>query len=97
MATVKINPILKPLIPDFLDNRKADISEIRTALGRQDYEAVRITGHNLRGCGTGYGFVPITEIGQVIEQAAKDQDLATIEKATGELADYLDSVEPVYE
>lgn len=97
MVTVKINPILKPLIPDFLDNRKADINDIRSALERQDYEAIRVTGHNLRGCGTGYGFVPITEIGQVIEQAAIQQDAAAIEQATAQLADYLDSVEPVYE
>jgi HPt (histidine-containing phosphotransfer) domain-containing protein len=97
MAIVKINPILKSLIPDFLDNRKADINAIHSALGQQDYEAIRITGHNLRGCGSGYGFVPITELGETIEQAAIQQDNAVIQQATSELSNYLENVEPVYD
>lgn len=97
MITVKINPILKPLIPDFLDNRKTDVNEIKAALTNGDYEAIRSTGHNLRGCGTGYGFVPISEHGAVIEQAAIDQDSATIANATDELSEYLNDIQPEYE
>ena len=97
MATVKINPILQSLIPEFLDNRKTDVVEMNKALEHSDFEAIRVTGHNLRGCGTGYGFVPITDIGTVIEQAATEQDAMAIKKAIMELSDYLDNVEPVYE
>ena len=97
MATVKINPILKPLIPDFLANRKTDIEELKAALQQNNFEAIRITGHNLRGCGRGYGFNPITDLGEVIEKAATNQDSSAITSALAELTEYLDNVDPVYE
>ena len=97
MTTVKINPILKPLIPDFLQNRKTDVADIKVALQGNDFEAIRITGHNLRGCGSGYGFHPITDIGEAIEKAATNQDSPAIATALKELSEYLESVNPVYE
>ena len=97
MAIVKIDPILKPLIPKFLDNRQQDILDLKAAISASDYEAMRIIGHNLRGSGKGYGFAPITEMGTTIEEAVQAQDMATIESTVNELASYLDSVEPVYE
>jgi len=73
------------------------MSEIKTALTSGNYEAIRTTGHNLRGCGTGYGFVPISEHGAVIEQAAIDQDSGAILNAVNELSEYLNNIQLVYE
>ena len=97
MIKVKINPVLKPLIPDFLDNCKADIRKLESALANSDYETLKTTGHNLRGCGNGYGFFPITDLGTIIEQAAAEQDAAAIENAVNELAHYLNDVQPVFQ
>ena len=94
---VTVNPILKPLIPGFLQSRKTDLSEISTALVNRDYESIRIKGHNMRGCGTGYGFQPITDLGAAIEQAATDKDDTTIKNAVNSLTEYLSLVVPVYE
>ena len=97
MTTVKIDPILKPLIPTFLENRQKDILDLKTAISAGDFEAIRIIGHNFRGSGKGYGFTLITDLGTTLEEAAQSQDMSTIESTVSELADYLDNVEPVYE
>lgn len=97
MAIVKINAILQPLIPGFLDNRKTDLQTIQSAIQDEDFETIRVTGHNLRGCGSGYGFNPITDLGGTIEKAAKEQDMAAIQQALGELTEYIETVEPVFE
>lgn len=97
MTTVKIDPILEPLIPKFLDNRQQDILDLKVAISASDFEAIKIIGHNLRGSGKGYGFAPITELGTILEEAVQAQDIATIESTVNELANYLDNVEPVYE
>ena len=97
MTTVKIDPILEPLIPKFLENRQQDILDLKAAVSTSDYEAIKIIGHNLRGSGKGYGFAPITEMGATLEEAVQAQDIATIESTINELASYLESIEPVYE
>jgi len=94
---VTVNPALKHLIPAFLESRKTDLSEITTALGDSDYEAIRIKGHNMRGCGAGYGFQPITDLGASIEQAATDKDDASIQTTVDSLTEYLANIVVVYE
>lgn len=94
---IKIDSIIAPLIPDFMKNRENDITTLNTALSDKDFETLRITGHNLKGCGAGYGFQGITDIGAKIETAAVDQDTDDIQTLIGELTHYLDNVEPQYD
>lgn len=94
---IKIDSVISALIPDFLTNRQADIENLSTALANKDYESIRITGHNLKGCGAGYGFQDITDIGANIEKSAVSQDDDDLNKQISDLKDYLESVEIVYE
>ncbi len=64
---------------------------MREALGRADFEAVTILGHNLRGSGGGFGFQTITDIGAALERVAGAADLEESRKWLGELSCYLDS------
>ncbi|MEI9891716.1 MAG: hypothetical protein WDN45_15675 [Caulobacteraceae bacterium] len=43
---------------------------MRASLDRDDYEAILVIGHNMRGSGGGFGFQSITDIGAALEQAA---------------------------
>ncbi len=94
---VKIDSVIAPLIPDFMKNRESDIGTLSSALDGGDFETLRITGHNLKGCGAGYGFQDITDIGAKIETAAVDQNADEIKSLIGELKTYLENVEPQYD
>lgn len=74
------------LIPGFLDRREKEIVDLREMLVRQDYGAIRDTGHRLRGMGAGYGFDLISEIGREMETAALASDRAVIESLVTQLA-----------
>ena len=89
---VQVDPDLKDLIPGFLRNRHDDVVTLRAALERSDWETLRRLGHRLRGSGGGYGFDPITDMGESLEAAAKRQDPAAIRKATDDLATYLERI-----
>ncbi len=92
---IKIDPDLEDLIPGFLANRGKDVTSIRALLKADDFDAIRILGHSMKGAGGGYGFDRITELGDTIETAAVAGDAATIAEANAALDDYLSRVEPV--
>lgn len=92
---IKVDPDLEDLIPGFLANRSKDVTSIRALLQADDFDAIRILGHSMKGAGGGYGFDRITELGDTIEIAAVAGDAATIAEANDALDDYLSRVEPV--
>ena len=87
---------LKDLIPNFMQRRHNDIVKMREALGAGDFEAIRVIGHSMKGTGGGYGFDGISEIGQVVEQAAKDGAVDATKVAIERLVDYLARVEVTF-
>jgi len=95
--SIVIDEDLEDLIPDYMDNRRADIESIQAALKNGDLETIRILGHSMKGSGGGYGFDSITDIGAALEQAAKDSDTEEIKKQTCTLSEYISNIEVVYE
>ena len=94
---VHIDDELEDIVPGFLENRRDDVTALLKALEQSDYETIRILGHTMKGTGGGYGFDAITDIGQSLEQAAKNKDAEDIRKLVVELSAYLGRVEVVYE
>jgi len=94
--TVRIDPDLADLIPDFLEGRRQDVAAILKSLEQNDTETIRILGHNMKGCGGGYGFDAITDLGRSLEQAAKNGDVEEFKKKAAELSVYLDSLNIIY-
>ena len=95
--TVIIDPDLKELIPGFLENRSRDVQNLKAASAKNDFEALRSTGHSLKGVGGGYGFDGITEIGAEIEAFAKAGDMEKINENIAALEDYLNNIEIRFE
>lgn len=89
---VKADPLLQPLIPDYLRNRRHDLQKIADALARQDFAALRKLGHDMAGSGGAYGLPPISELGRAIENAALAGDAAAIESVALDLRAFLDVV-----
>jgi PAS domain S-box-containing protein len=87
---------LEDLIPDYLANCTRSLADLADALARQDLAAAGGIGHGMKGCGLGYGFAAITDIGRDIEFAATENDAAAISEQILKLGEYLASVEVVY-
>ena len=84
--TMEINdPFARKLVADYLENRRADIAKLTQALLDSDFESIRVTGHNLFGSGSAYGFEAISEMGAGIESAAEARDVSGIERRIADL------------
>lgn len=93
---VRIDRDLEDIVPVFLANREKDLPLIATLLAEEDYDALRVLGHRLKGAGGGYGFPYITQLGAEIENAAKEVDGEKIEQLCRDLEEYLGKVDVVY-
>ena len=93
---IHADPDLKKLMPLFLDYCQRDVDLIRAALPQGQYEAIYVTGHNMKGVGESYGFAFVTEIGNEMELAARQEDQVKIGDLLEQLADYLKRVEVAY-
>ncbi len=97
VVRIRADLSLRSLIPRYLQNRGSDIDAITTALEENDYETVRILGHNMKGTGTGYGFGRITAIGASLEQAALRRAPEEIRLKVAELVHFLGQLRVDYE
>ena len=94
---VQVDPEIEEIVPIFLQNRHNDVESLSRALEAGDFETIRILGHSMKGSGGGYGFDGITDIGEYLEQAGKEQNSEMVRRQVECLADYLKRVEVVCE
>lgn len=94
---VTVDKDIEALIPEYVKNRHQELEVLRTALAASDFEELRQRGHRMKGVGAPYGFEQVTRIGERIEDCAKSNDGAAIEKLVAEYADYLSRINIVYE
>ncbi|RZV38070.1 MAG: Hpt domain-containing protein [Chromatiales bacterium] len=87
------DPFARKLVGQYLENRESDIQKLREALRLHDFDAIRVTGHNLFGSGSAYGLDEVSRIGARLEQAASEQGSEEICRLVAELADYLRDVD----
>ena len=90
---LKVEPVLKDLVPDFLANRRRDLERMRQAVRAGDLAAVRDVGQNIRCFSRVYGFDELTALGEEIRCAADECSTLRIVHLQGQLADYLSRVE----
>ncbi len=89
---VKVDPIVAPLVPEYLRNREKDLQRMTEALAGKDFAALRKLGHNMRGSAGAYGLPPLSEIGARIEDAAQAQDGGPIGSALADMRQFLQTV-----
>jgi CheY-like chemotaxis protein len=83
------------LLPGYLKNRRVDLHSLGAASEKNDYGAIQVVGHQMKGSGTGYGLPALSEIGRRLELAAKEETAEGVRVQVSALADYLDRVEIV--
>lgn len=95
--TAVVDKDLADLIPVFLKNRSKELDTLRDALAHSDFAQLAQLGHRMKGVGNSYGFAPISDLGEQIEDAAAKKDAAGVEGWIGAYTDYLAKVKVVYE
>jgi signal transduction histidine kinase/DNA-binding response OmpR family regulator len=65
---------LEALGPAYLDARRRDVAAASALLAGGDFDALRQMGHNMAGSGSSYGFARLTELGALLELAARAGD-----------------------
>ena len=88
---------LEDLVPTFMKNRGKELELLRSALAAGDFEQMRQLGHRMKGVGNSYGFEKVSVLGRQIEDGAKAADRDSLGARLSEYADYLASVQIVYE
>ncbi len=94
---IYVDPDLEDLIPGFLQKVYSNIKLILEYIDMAEYEKIIVIAQHIKGGGGGYGFEKITELGRIIEKAAKDIDSEQISKSVNELSEYLEKIEVRYE
>lgn len=89
---IEVDSELRPIVPEFLENRKKDCQLISSLLEAGSFSEIRTLGHRMKGAGGSYGFDDISEIGEAIEEAALAGDNKAIGNAVMRLSDYLERV-----
>lgn len=90
---LKVEPLLKDLVPGFLENRRRDLERMRQALRAGDLAAISDVGQNIRCFSRVYGFDELTALGEEIRCAADERSTLRIVHLQGQLADYLARIE----
>jgi len=81
------------LVAEYLERSRNSLPFLEAAVWQNEHEQTRILGHRMKGTGAPYGFARLTEIGDLIEQAAADQNSKALREHIAELAEYLNLVE----
>ncbi|MEC8671876.1 MAG: Hpt domain-containing protein [Candidatus Thermoplasmatota archaeon] len=75
----------------YINHTSKELVSILENLETKSFDSLKTFGHNIKGSGGMYGFNEVTEIGAVIEAAAKDEDMASIKSNLKDLDLFLKS------
>lgn len=93
-AVANLNSRIARLIPNYLENRKKELSELKTFLVAHDYPSIERVGHKLKGNAASYGFDELGLIGAQLETSAKNSDHSQTTHLIGEIETFLQKVKP---
>ena len=75
----------------YINHTSKELDKIKNQLNLASLDSIRTFGHNIKGSGGMYGFNEVTELGLLIETAAKEGDLDSIKSNLEVLEDFLQS------
>lgn len=94
--SVKVERDLEELIPIFLKTRQQDVDGLAIGLAANDFKAMRLIGHGMKGSGSSFGFHPVSAMGGLIEAAAIAEDSKAIANQLESLRDYMSRVDIIF-
>ncbi len=96
--TLKIclDPKIKKLIPNFLENKRNEAKRLIRTIDTGDMEELRKQSHTVKGTSWMYGFQELGDLCLSLEQAARDRDSNRAYQLASEIQTYLDNIEISY-
>ncbi|PWB79640.1 MAG: Hpt domain-containing protein [Candidatus Methylomirabilota bacterium] len=89
---VYVDEEIADLIPEFLENRRRDVEQIKQLVREGKYGELSRLGHTMKGTGGGYGFMEISDIGKAIEEAGARGDREAVTSLCERLETFLAAV-----
>ena len=86
------DPEIAPLVPQFIEHRKAEVAMYREALVDGELGRIQSSAHKMKGTGRGYGLDVVSRIGGELEVAAHEKDVPRMTELIDELDAYLKRV-----
>ena len=77
------------IMTKYIQRRKQDLEVCLASFERHQYEEIEKVGHQLKGNGTTFGHPELSTIGKKLEEAAKVQDLETLESTLKEFSNWV--------
>lgn len=81
------------IVQIFVEGLDGRLKDMETALRQSDWDALRVSAHQLKGAGGGYGYPLLTERAAELEIMAKAQVLEECMDAVADLKDLVSRVE----
>lgn len=75
---VKTPEDLKDLIPGFLERRKKELKLLENFLEKQKFQEIAKIAHKLKGHGSSFGFIAISEIGFDLEKSIEKKEITQV-------------------
>ena len=80
------------LLCRYLERRRTELDDLRRALATRDFQLIARIGHNLRGSGSAYELVRISQLGGRLEEAAGKPGATALPDIIADIERFLDSV-----
>ncbi|MGI5921777.1 MAG: response regulator [Syntrophomonadaceae bacterium] len=85
-TTYSSNQLIANLIPEFIELLAEMLEELNDAITARDLEKIKSISHDIKGTAGMYGFMKISEIAALIEQAARENKPKKIPGLSSQLA-----------
>jgi HPt (histidine-containing phosphotransfer) domain-containing protein len=89
----KIDKDLEEIVPAFLEGRKRDIEIIKKLVIANNFEELKSVGHKIKGTAGSYGFMDLSKIGAMIEEAADAKNIEELGKLSSEYEYHIKQIE----
>ncbi len=89
---VLVDGELLAIIPQFFQNIRDEIEELREEGSGQNMTDLAIFGHSLKGTGAAYGFPCLTDLGKELETVAKAGDFHGASERLEAIISYTETV-----
>lgn len=93
---VKVDEMLKDLIPDFMTRRFQELEQISQLQQSRDFKGLAQYGHKLKGSSLNYGFTHLGHLAQQLEAAALSENADEINELVHKIREHVKNVQIVY-
>lgn len=92
MPRIEVDEELKDILPGFIENRKKDIADLKSALSNKDFKTIEKIGHRVSGSSGGYGFGELGKIAKEMEMKCKEGKLNEIPTLIKSFEDFMSDI-----